>query len=97
MIDELTGLLNRKGFVNRADEVVQQSEVTGDPVGLVVGDVDHFKRVNDEGGHANEMRSLPLASVQRKPSAQLSIAFAVCSSQEASTYAGGWVPFWSAW
>jgi diguanylate cyclase (GGDEF)-like protein len=52
VIDDLTGLLNRKAFVNRADEVVQQSEVTGDPVGLIVGDVDHFKQVNDEAGHA---------------------------------------------
>jgi len=52
VIDELTGLLNRKAFVSRADEVVQQSEVTGDPVGLIVGDVDHFKQVNDRAGHA---------------------------------------------
>jgi diguanylate cyclase (GGDEF)-like protein len=52
VIDELTGLLNRKALASRAEELVQQSEVTGEPVGLIVGDVDHFKAINDNAGHA---------------------------------------------
>lgn len=51
VIDQLTGLLNRKALANRADELKQQSEVTGEPVGVIAADLDHFKRINDEFGH----------------------------------------------
>ena len=51
VIDQLTGMLNRKALSARAAELAQQSEVTGEPVGMIVGDLDHFKRVNDTRGH----------------------------------------------
>jgi diguanylate cyclase (GGDEF)-like protein len=52
VLDQLTGMLNRKALATRADELSCQSEVSGDPVGLVIGDLDHFKRINDSHGHA---------------------------------------------
>ena len=52
VIDPLTGMLNRKALMNRVAELEQQSQVTGEPVGLVLGDLDHFKQVNDLQGHA---------------------------------------------
>jgi diguanylate cyclase (GGDEF)-like protein len=52
VIDPLTGMLNRKALMNRAAELAQQSEVTGEPVGMILGDLDHFKEVNDSQGHA---------------------------------------------
>ncbi len=52
MIDPLTGMLNRKALSNRVSELTQQSEVTGQPIGLVIGDLDHFKGINDSLGHA---------------------------------------------
>jgi len=52
VIDQLTGMLNRKALRARVDELAQQSEVTGDPIGLIVGDLDRFKSVNDTHGHA---------------------------------------------
>ncbi len=51
VIDQLTGMLNRHALTRRAFELEQQSQVTGEPVGLLIGDVDHFKRINDELGH----------------------------------------------
>jgi diguanylate cyclase (GGDEF)-like protein len=51
VIDQLTGLLNRKALGVRTLELAQQSAVTGEPVGLIVGDLDHFKAVNDLSGH----------------------------------------------
>jgi diguanylate cyclase (GGDEF)-like protein len=52
VIDQLTGMLNRKALTPRADELAQQSQVSGEPIGLIIGDLDHFKRVNDTKGHA---------------------------------------------
>jgi diguanylate cyclase (GGDEF)-like protein len=52
VIDPLTGMLNRKALMNRVAELAQQSEVTGEPVGMLLGDLDHFKEVNDSQGHA---------------------------------------------
>jgi diguanylate cyclase (GGDEF)-like protein len=52
VIDPLTGMLNRKALDSRVAELRQQSRMTGEPVGLIVADLDHFKSVNDEFGHA---------------------------------------------
>ncbi len=51
VIDQLTGMLNRKALGARSHELSQQSQVTGEPVGVIVGDLDHFKRINDTRGH----------------------------------------------
>jgi diguanylate cyclase (GGDEF)-like protein len=51
VLDPLTGLLNRKALAGRFEEIAQQATLTGAPICLVAGDLDHFKRVNDEHGH----------------------------------------------
>jgi diguanylate cyclase (GGDEF)-like protein len=51
VIDPLTGMLNRKALSNRVSELVQQSAVTGQRIGVIVGDLDQFKRINDSHGH----------------------------------------------
>jgi diguanylate cyclase (GGDEF)-like protein len=52
VIDPLTGMLNRNSLKDRTLELAHQSARTGQPVGLIVGDLDHFKQVNDTYGHA---------------------------------------------
>ncbi len=52
VIDSLTGMLNRKALERRVEELEQQSRVTQLPVALILGDLDHFKEVNDRYGHA---------------------------------------------
>ncbi len=52
VVDQLTGLLNRNALAARTAELEQQSEHTGQPIGLILGDLDHFKQVNDSHGHA---------------------------------------------
>jgi diguanylate cyclase (GGDEF)-like protein len=52
VIDQLTGMLNRKALAVRVQELGQQSSVTGEPVGVIVADLDRFKQVNDTRGHA---------------------------------------------
>ncbi len=52
VIDQLTGMLNRKALSTRVLELAQQSELTGESVGIIVGDLDHFKTINDTRGHS---------------------------------------------
>jgi diguanylate cyclase (GGDEF)-like protein len=52
VIDQLTGMLNRNALARRAFELEQQSKLTGEPIGIVIGDLDEFKHVNDTLGHA---------------------------------------------
>lgn len=52
VIDGLTGMLNRKALESRALELEQQSRLVNQPVGLIVADIDRFKAINDEHGHA---------------------------------------------
>ncbi len=50
--DPLTGLANRSHFDAQATEALERSQRSGVPVTLMLCDVDHFKRVNDQYGHA---------------------------------------------
>jgi diguanylate cyclase (GGDEF)-like protein len=49
--DTLSGLLNRRGFTERAEETLRLADRSGRPVTLVLADIDHFKAVNDTYGH----------------------------------------------
>jgi diguanylate cyclase (GGDEF)-like protein len=50
--DELTGLPNRRQVSERAPELVARARRSGEMVAVLVLDVDRFKSVNDEHGHA---------------------------------------------
>ena len=49
--DVLTGLGNRRYFDRRCAELLPALQRDGEPVALVLVDIDHFKRVNDAHGH----------------------------------------------
>ena len=49
--DALTGLANRRVFQNSLARELAVADRRGEPCGLVVLDVDHFKAVNDTHGH----------------------------------------------
>lgn len=49
--DPLSGLLNRRGFEERAALLLAQCDKAGLPVALVLADLDHFKTLNDRHGH----------------------------------------------
>jgi diguanylate cyclase (GGDEF)-like protein len=51
VIDDLTGLLNRRGWGYTARRELARAARTGDPVGLIVIDLDCLKHVNDTMGH----------------------------------------------
>ena len=52
VLDQLTGCLNRRALSTRSSELERQSQHAAGSLSVVVFDVDRFKRVNDEHGHA---------------------------------------------
>ena len=50
-IDGLTGVSNRRAFDIALERDWSRSDRSGDPLALVLCDVDHFKRYNDAVGH----------------------------------------------
>lgn len=51
LTDPLTGAANRKGFDQSLARARRQALVSQTPLSLVIGDIDHFKRINDTWGH----------------------------------------------
>ncbi|MBN7769153.1 GGDEF domain-containing protein [Marinobacter daepoensis] len=49
--DVLTGLLNRRQMQYLLDQEVERFKRSGQPMGLMLLDLDHFKQINDTYGH----------------------------------------------
>jgi diguanylate cyclase (GGDEF)-like protein/PAS domain S-box-containing protein len=60
--DELTGLLNKRSFLVHLAGEVARARRHGRPVSLCMLDLDGFKRINDENGHAAGDRVLAEAA-----------------------------------
>ena len=50
--DELTGLLNRRGFNEYGEKAFAAARRSGLPLSVIVTDIDRFKFINDKFGHA---------------------------------------------
>ncbi len=51
IVDGLTGLANKRHFLEFLDREVAAAARYGHPISLIMMDLDHFKRVNDSHGH----------------------------------------------
>ncbi|MDD2059009.1 GGDEF domain-containing protein [Pseudomonas sp. GD03860] len=49
--DPLTGIGNRRAFLSRGERLLADCTRRGEPVALLLCDLDHFKRLNDNYGH----------------------------------------------
>ncbi|WP_439408467.1 GGDEF domain-containing protein [Bradyrhizobium sp. DASA03076] len=52
LLDDLTGVANRRHLLQRLSEECARSERSGEPFSLLVIDLDGFKTINDTYGHA---------------------------------------------
>ncbi|MDP4528548.1 GGDEF domain-containing protein [Alkalimonas delamerensis] len=50
--DELTGISNRYHFNKQAEKSLKQCQKQGLTAGVILFDLDHFKQINDQFGHA---------------------------------------------
>ena len=51
-VDPLTGVANRRAFLESAEALLRRSLASGEPLALIVFDLDRFKSINDNHGHA---------------------------------------------
>jgi diguanylate cyclase len=51
LTDQLTGIANRKAFDTELDEAIDRANESGEPLCLMMCDIDHFKKFNDTWGH----------------------------------------------
>ncbi len=58
--DSLTGLLNRRALDDEAGALIALARRHGDPLSLLLLDIDRFKAINDRHGHAAGDRALCL-------------------------------------
>ena len=65
-LDELTGISNRRGFMLPAQQCLRMHARNGLAATLVMLDLDHFKRINDNFGHAEGDVALTAFAAQMK-------------------------------
>ena len=75
MVDELTGLYNRRGFMKLARHNMNLAKRKGFNVSLLFADLDDMKKINDTWGHKEGDRALQMtAQVLRKSFRESDIA-----------------------
>jgi len=52
LVDPLSGVANRRAFVERAAHLLGRHEAEHEPLAMLLFDLDHFKQINDQLGHA---------------------------------------------
>lgn len=66
LTDQLTGLGNRKYFDRSIEMAVKTAQATGEPLSLLMFDIDHFKSFNDSYGHLTGDQVLRLVAMSLK-------------------------------
>jgi diguanylate cyclase (GGDEF)-like protein len=87
--DSLTGLLNRRAFFERIAEELARGKRLSVPVSIVLLDVDHFKPVNDEYGHAEGDRVLQAIAAKLQTTVRVDETVARYGGEEFALIAAG--------
>lgn len=60
--DSLTNLYNRRAFLQMAKPIWSNAQRNGRPLSMIMIDLDHFKRINDQHGHEAGDRALEVSA-----------------------------------
>jgi diguanylate cyclase (GGDEF)-like protein len=52
LVDPLSGVANRRAFLDGAAALLTRQEIEHEPLAVMLFDLDHFKQINDRFGHA---------------------------------------------
>src|SRR5207248_535993 len=75
-VDPVTGLLNRRAFDEVLTHAIDQARVSGEPLSVLVADIDRFKEINDRFGHLEGDRLLrAIADALRKALRRPDVAY----------------------
>jgi diguanylate cyclase (GGDEF)-like protein len=78
IVDPLTGAFNRRHMERCMDDTIERQRRSSAPASLLLVDVDHFKRINDEFGHAKGDSVLKgIVSLVGKRSRKLDLLFRI--------------------
>ena len=90
-VDGLTGAYNRRHVTEVLEGELARAGRSGEPVGLLLLDLDHFKRVNDHHGHGggDEVLRETTRRMQRPP-----CAATTPSAGGAARSSSSWCPAW---
>jgi diguanylate cyclase (GGDEF)-like protein len=80
--DALTGALNRRGFEERFAQEVGRARRSGEPMAVLVIDIDRFKQINDSLGHAVGDDVLMLVAKELRDSVRTSDVVARIGGEE---------------
>jgi len=71
LVDPLTGIANRRAFLEDADRIARRYNARPRPTAVLVIDLDHFKSINDRFGHAVGDRVLEIFTDSARQSVRL--------------------------
>ena len=74
--DSLSGALNRRAFFERANAVCESDRKAGQPISVLLVDIDFFKAINDQNGH--QVGDRAIAAVARVLSSTVRSTDMVC-------------------
>jgi diguanylate cyclase (GGDEF)-like protein len=77
-VDPLTGAFNRRHMERCLGDAIERQRRTSAPASLLLVDIDHFKRINDDFGHArgDDVLKLIVALIERR-SRKLDLLFRI--------------------
>lgn len=82
VLDALTGIFNKRYFLDRLKEEFSHSKRLKQPLSLIMMDIDHFKQINDTHGHLAGDCALSHLTKTVKPMVRASDVFARYGGEE---------------
>jgi diguanylate cyclase (GGDEF)-like protein len=82
LVDPLSGVANRRAFLDRASQLLGQHAAEHEPLAMLLFDLDHFKQINDRFGHAIGDSVLQVFAVTASATLGADILFARIGGEE---------------